>query len=171
MLYVIITVLGPVSGGHFNPAVTLAFALRRDIPAMQGAGYVLAQLLGGTIGVWASHLMFEQPVLQIATAMHRTGANMWLSELIATFGLLLTIFGGLRAHPQAVPTLVALYVTGAYWFTASSGFANPAVTIARGLTDSFAGINPGHIPAFVLMQILAVLLAHAVLRPLFRQPS
>ena len=166
MLFVIITVLGPVSGAHFNPAVTLAFALRGDILWRVAAQYVAVQILGGIAGVWASHLMFEQPVLQIASAMHRTGPGMWLSEGLATFGLLFAIFGGLQTRPASVPALVALYVTGGYFFTASSGFANPAVAIARGFTDSFAGIYPGHIAAFVAAQLLATLAAHVILRSL-----
>ena len=167
MLYVIITTLGPISGAHFNPAVSLAFALRGELPWADVPGYVAAQVAGGILGVMAAHAMFDQPLLQWSATMHRTGGAQWFSEGIATFGLLMVIFGGLRARPEAVPTLVALYITGAYWFTASTSFANPAVTIARGFSDTFAGINPAHIPAFVLAQLVAVGIAHIGLRRLF----
>lgn len=170
MLYVIITVLGPISGAHFNPAVSLAFALRGGLPWGDLPGYVLAQIIGGIIGVWATHLMFDLPVWQWSMTLHRTGGAQWMSELIATFGLLLVIFGGLKSRPEAVPTLVALYITGAYWFTASTSFANPAVTIARGFSDTFAGINPAHIPAFILAQLVAVGIGHITLRALFDDP-
>lgn len=171
MLYVIITVLGPISGAHFNPAVSLAFALRGALPWSDLPGYVTAQVLGGLLGVWATHLMFDLPLWQWSTTLHRTGGAQWFSEMIATFGLLLVIFGGLRARAEAVPTLVALYITGAYWFTASTSFANPAVTIARGFSDTFAGISPAHIPAFVLAQLAAVLIAHVALKALLDDPA
>lgn len=171
MLYVIITVLGPISGAHFNPAVTLAFALRGEIGAALALKYVAVQIVGGVLGVWATHLMFDQPLLQASSTMHRTGMAQWWSEILATLGLLFVIFGGLRSRPEAVPALVAFYITGAYWFTASTSFANPAVTIARGFSDTFAGIFPGHIPMFILMQILAVILGHFVLSRLFRAES
>ncbi len=169
MLYAIITTLGPISGAHFNPAVTLAFALRRQIAPDAAASYIAVQIIGGILGVWAAHLMFDLSILQSSTTMHRTGPAQWSSEIIATFGLLFVIFGGLKSRPDAVPTLVALYITGAYWFTASTSFANPAVTIARGFTDTFAGIFPGHIAAFVVAQIVAVGIAHAVLTRLFTE--
>ncbi|MBD3663334.1 aquaporin [Sulfitobacter aestuariivivens] len=167
MLYVIITTLGPISGAHFNPAVSLAFALRGELPWDEVPGYIIVQIVGGVLGVWATHLMFAQPVLQLSETMHRTGGAQWFSEFFATFGLLMVIFGGLRARPEAVPTLVALYITGAYWFTASTSFANPAVTVARGFSDTFAGINPAHIPAFIIAQLLAVGIGHWILRELF----
>ncbi|KIC48724.1 MIP/aquaporin family protein [Tateyamaria sp. ANG-S1] len=167
MLYVIITVLGPISGAHFNPAVTLAFWLRGEIGTRLALLYVATQVCGGIVGVWATHGMFDLPLLQTSTTMHRTGLAQWWSEGIATFGLLFVIFGGLRSRPDAVPTLVALYITGAYWFTASTSFANPAVTIARGFSDTFSGIYPGHIPAFIAIQLVAVGVAHATLRRLF----
>ncbi|MBY5932452.1 aquaporin family protein [Tateyamaria omphalii] len=167
MLYVIITVLGPISGAHFNPAVTLAFWLRGEIAARLALLYVIMQVSGGILGVWATHAMFDLSLLQTSTTMHRTGLAQWWSEGVATFGLLFVIFGGLRSRPDAVPTLVALYITGAYWFTASTSFANPAVTIARGFSDTFAGIYPGHIPAFIAIQLMAVGVAHATLRRLF----
>ncbi|MEL6807929.1 MAG: aquaporin [Pseudomonadota bacterium] len=167
MLYVIITVLGPVSGAHFNPAVTLAFYLRGDIAAPLAAGFVAAQIGGGVIGVWATHAMFDLPVFQTSHTLHRTGIAQWWSEILATLGLLFVIFGGLKSRPEAVPTLVALYITGAYWFTASTSFANPAVTIARGFSDTFAGIYPGHIPAFVIAQVAAAIFSHRLFANFF----
>ncbi|MEX0310578.1 MAG: aquaporin [Tateyamaria sp.] len=171
MLYVIITVLGPISGAHFNPAVTLAFWLRREISTRAALAYVGVQVFGGLLGVWATHAMFDLSILQTSTTMHRTGLAQWWSEAIATFGLLFVIMGGLRARPEAVPTLVALYITGAYWFTSSTSFANPAVTVARGFSDTFAGIYPGHVPAFVAAQLLTVLVAHHLLLRLFRRKA
>ena len=167
MLYVIIAVLGPISGAHFNPAVSLAFALRGRMPMRDMLGYIAAQIMGAIIGVLVTHLMFELPVWQWSMTLHRTGGAQWLSEMIATFGLLMVIFGGLKARAEAVPTLVALYITGAYWFTASTSFANPAVTIARGFSDTFAGINPAHIPAFIVAQLVAVGIGHFALKALF----
>ncbi|MEO9682968.1 MAG: MIP/aquaporin family protein [Tateyamaria sp.] len=169
MLYVIITVLGPVSGAHFNPAVTLAFFLRKDIAARDAVSYMAAQVIGAVIGVWAAHAMFDLAILQTSTTLHRTGGAQWFSEILATWGLLFVIFGGLKSRPETVPTLVALYITGAYWFTSSTSFANPAVTLARGFSDTFAGIYPGHIAGFIAAQLVAVALAHvffaSVLRP------
>ena len=170
MLFVIITVLGPISGAHFNPAVTLAFFLQRDISAPLAAAFAGVQIAGGIAGVWATHLMFDLDVLQTSSTMHRTGPAQWWSEILATLGLLFVIFGGLRAKPDSVPILVAIYITGAYWFTASTSFANPAVTIARTLTDTFAGIYPGHAPAFILAQLIAVGIAYFTIRRLFTQP-
>jgi len=167
MLYVIITTLGPISGAHFNPAVTLAFALRGDHPWGAVAPYILVQVIGGILGVWACHAMFDMEILQSSTTLHRTGTAQWFSEIIATFGLLFVIFGGLKSRPEAVPALVGLYITGAYWYTSSTSFANPAVTIARGFTDTFAGIYPGHIAMFIVMQIVAVAIGHVVLSRLF----
>ena len=163
MLYGLITVLGPVSGGHFNPAVTLCFRLRKDITTRQGLLYGLAQVVGGILGVWATHLMFGLAVLQQSTTA-RTGGGQWFSEALATIGLLLMIHGGRRHQPSAVPALVALYITSAYWFSASTSFANPAVTIARGMTDTFSGIMPVHVPMFVAAQLLAAV----AVTPLFR---
>lgn len=167
MLYVIITVLGPISGAHFNPAVTLAFALRREIAWPLAAAYITTQIICAILGVWTTHFMFDLDILQTSTTVHRTGPAQWGSEVIATFGLLFVIFGGLRARPDAVPVLVALYITGAYWFTSSTSFANPAVTIARSFSDTFAGIYPGHVAAFIVAQLLAVGLGHLVLNWLF----
>lgn len=168
MLYVIITTLGPISGAHFNPAVTLAFALRGEITPPLAVQYVIVQITCGILGVWATHLMFDQSILQNSTTIHRTGLAQWSSEIMATFGLLFVIFGGLRSRPEAIPAMVGIYITGAYWFTASTSFANPAVTIARGLSDTFAGIYPGHIGMFVLMQLIGVGIAHLALTRLFK---
>lgn len=169
MLFAIITVLGPISGAHFNPAVTLAFALRKDISVRDAGAYVIVQIPSAILGVWAAHLMFDLPILQASTTIHRTGIAQWSAEIIATFGLLFVIFGGLRSRPEAIPALVAFYITGAYWFTASTSFANPAVTIARGFSDTFAGIYPGHILAFIIAQIIAVLLTRPLLDWLFSE--
>ena len=147
--------------------MTLAFCLRKEKSSREGLFYVLAQIGGGLSGVALTHLMFDQPIPQISGTMHRTGLAQWTSEIAATFGLLMVIFGGLKARPDAVPTLVALYITGAYWFTSSRSFANPAVTIARGFSDTFAGIYPGHIVGFIAAQIVGAGLAHLALRPLF----
>ena len=166
ILYVIITTLGPISGAHFNPAVTLAFWLRGQIETRQAGLYVVVQIIGGILGVWAAHVMFDLAILQSSTSA-RAGVAQWFSEILATFGLLFVIFGGLKSRPDAIPTLVALYITGAYWFTSSTSFANPAVTIARGFSNTFAGINPAHIPMFIVMQIVGVGLAAAVLPKLF----
>lgn len=168
ILYSIITTLGPVSGAHFNPAVTLAFALRGEIAPLLAVQYIIVQIGGAILGVWAAHMMFDLPILQTSSTMHRTGTAQWFSEIIATFGLLFVIFGGLASRAEAVPTLVALYITGAYWYTSSTSFANPAVTIARGFSDTFAGIYPGHIAMFIVMQVIAVLIGHAVLTRLFK---
>jgi glycerol uptake facilitator-like aquaporin len=161
MLPVLILVFGPLSGAHFNPAVSLAVTLRGGLPWPALPTYMLAQVLGGIAGVWAAHLMFELPVLQIS-ATTRTGAGQWLAEAIASFGLGLTIFGCVARAPAAVPYAVGLYITAAYWFTASTSFANPAVTIARSLSDTFAGIAPDGAPAFIAAQLLGMLAALAV---------
>lgn len=169
MLYVIITVLGPISGAHFNPAVTLAFALRGEMVPGLAAAFIGTQIICAILGVWAAHFMFDLPILQTSETMHRTGPAQWGSEVIATFGLLFVIFGGLRSRPEAVPALVALYITGAYWFTSSTSFANPAVTIARGFSDTFAGIYPGHVLAFIAAQLVAVFVGRIVLGWLFTE--
>lgn len=169
-LVVLITVLAPLSGAHFNPAVSLFFALRGELPWQDAGRYALVQTIAAVIGVWLAHLMFEMPVLQVSTHL-RDGPAQWLAEFIATFGLLLTIAGGLRAAPASIPMLVGLYITGAYWFTASTSFANPAVTIARSLTDSFAGIAPSSAPGFIAAQVLAVALAAPALKWLFAKPA
>lgn len=165
-LYVLITVLGPVSGAHFNPAVTLAFRMRGEITGHAALIYVACQIAGGIVGVWLAHAMFDLPLLQLSQTT-RTGSGQWIAEVVATVGLLLTILGGLPHAPAHVPALVAIYITGAYWFTASTSFANPAVTIARSLTDTFAGILPAHAPGFILAQILGAVLAIILARRLF----
>ncbi len=158
ILVVLITVFGPLSGAHFNPAVTLCFALRREIPPLEGMLYVLAQICGGIIGVLAAHVMFDNPLID-PSATIRSGVGQWTGEFIATFGLIGTILGTLKARPDAVPMAVGLYITAAYWFTSSTSFANPAVTIARGFSNTFAGINPANIAAFIAVQLLAAVLA------------
>lgn len=170
ILYVIITLLGPISGAHFNPAVTLAFLLRGEIPAVHALAYILVQIGAGILGVWIAHLMFELPVLQLSGTI-RSGPSQWFSEVVATFGLLFVILGGLRHAAAAIPTLVALYITGAYWFTSSTSFANPAVTIARALSDTFAGILPGNMPVFIAMQLIGAVAAVLLARRLFAPTS
>ncbi len=161
ILVVLIAMFGGVSGAHFNPAVTAAFLSRKQITFALALAYLGAQVVGGIGGTWAAHLMFEEPVLQIS--LHaRTGPAQWLAEVIATFGLVLTIFGTLRWRVDAVPLTVGLYITSAYWFTASTSFANPAVTVARALTDTFSGIQPVDAPAFVAAQFVGALLAAAL---------
>ena len=154
ILVVLIPILGPVSGAHFNPAVTLVFALRRELPLGIVPVYLAAQLSGAVLGAFAAHLMFELPLLQVASTV-RGGAGQWLAEAIAAFGLLLTIFGCLAVARDAVPYAVGLYITAAYWFTASTSFANPAVTVARALSDTFAGIAPAGVAAFIAAQCAA----------------
>ena len=166
ILYVLITIFGPVSGAHFNPAVTLAFFIRRQIPVKLALFFVVMQIIGGLCGTFLAHFMFEMPVLQMSTNL-RTGPAQWGVEFVATFGLLTVIFGGIRWRPEAVPTLVALYITAAYWFTSSTSFANPAVTIARSFTDSFSGILPAHAPGFIAAQLGAAIIAPLLLGWLF----
>jgi glycerol uptake facilitator-like aquaporin len=166
MLFVLITMLGPVSGAHFNPAVSLVAAARRELPWRDAGAYILVQLAFGIVGVWAAHLMFDLPVLQIS-ARARTGIGQWFGEGVATFGLILTILGTVRHRPQWVPASVALYITAAYWFTSSTSFANPAITVARSLSDSFAGIAPDDVTMFVAAQLVGAALAALVARALF----
>jgi glycerol uptake facilitator-like aquaporin len=158
ILVVLILIFGPLSGAHFNPAVSIAFALRRELPWRDAAAYIAVQIVGGVIGVWIAHLMFELPPWQVSLTM-RTGAGQWLAEFIATFGLLLTILGCVARTPAATPYAVGLYITSAYWFTASTSFANPAVTIARSISDTFAGIAPAAAPGFILAQLVGMLAA------------
>ena len=161
ILTVLILTLGPVSGAHFNPAVSLAAALRGDMSSSSTALYIGAQLAGAILGVWAAHLMFELPVLQISLTA-RAGFGQWLAEAIATFGLLLTILGCNARSPTTIPYAVGLYITAAYWFTASTSYANPAVTIARSLSDTFAGIAPTGVMAFIAAQLVGMLAAVAL---------
>jgi glycerol uptake facilitator-like aquaporin len=167
ILTVLILTFGPVCGAHFNPAVSIAFALRGELPMRTAAIYVGAQVIGGILGVWAAHLMFELPLWQISITA-RTGPGQWLAEAVATFGLLLTILGCSARTPSAVPYAVGLYITSAYWFTASTSFANPAVTIARSLSDTFAGIAPAGVLAFIGAQLLGMLAAVVLGRWLWR---
>ncbi|MCH7627159.1 MAG: aquaporin family protein [Proteobacteria bacterium] len=166
MLYVLITMLGPISGAHFNPAVTLVFRLLGVLDTRQALGHVAAQVAGGILGVWTAHAMFGLDVLELSTKV-RTGTGQWTGEVVATFGLLLTILGTLRHRPQAVPTAVALYITSAYWFTSSTSFANPAITLARSLSNTFAGIAPADAPAFIACQLAGALLALGTAHLLF----
>jgi glycerol uptake facilitator-like aquaporin len=166
-LTVLILTLGPISGAHFNPAVSLAAALRGEMTANSTVIYIGAQVVGGILGVWAAHLMFELPVWQISVTT-RTGPGQWLAEAIATFGLLLAILGCSARSPAAVPYAVGLYITSAYWFTASTSFANPAVTIARALSDTFAGIAPTGVVAFIAAQLAGMLGAVALGRWFWR---
>ncbi len=166
ILFVLITMLGPVSGAHFNPAVSLIMYMRGDLTKLALLSYVVAQLIGGIFGIWAAHAMFELPILQYSIKS-RTGTGQLLGEFIATFGLLLTILGTLRHKPDAIPMSVALYITAAYWFTSSTSFANPAITVARSLSNSFAGISPGDVPAFVLAQLAGALAAYGAAKRLF----
>jgi glycerol uptake facilitator-like aquaporin len=163
ILVVLILIFGPLSGAHFNPAVSIAFALRGELPWRDAAAYIFVQITGGVIGVWLAHLMFELPVWQVSTTV-RAGFGQWLAELIATFGLLLTILGCVARAPAAIPYAVGLYITSAYWFTASTSFANPAVTIARSLSDTFAGIAPNGVIPFICAQLLGMLGAVALTR-------
>jgi glycerol uptake facilitator-like aquaporin len=166
MLFVLITMLGPVSGAHFNPAVSLVMAARKELGWREAAAYVAVQLVFGILGAWAAHLMFDLPVLQISVKT-RTGLGQWAGEAIATFGLVLTILGTVRHRPLWVPASVALYIIAAYWFTSSTSFANPAITVARSMSDTFAGIAPYDVPLFVLAQLLGAAVAAAVGRMLF----
>lgn len=166
MLVVLITMLGPVSGAHFNPAVSLVMLIRRDLPAGRFLPYLAAQLAGGIAGVWIAHRMFDLPVLQLSDKV-RSGPGQWTGEFVATFALLLTILGTLRHRPAWVPATVAAVITAGYWFTSSTSFANPAITLARSLSDSFAGIAPADVPMFILAQLAGALAAHGAARLLF----
>ena len=158
ILVVLITVLGPLSGAHFNPVVSLVFRLKGQLSNGQFAAYVTAQMLGGVIGTVLAHAMFELALMTPSVNI-RSGHGQFIAEIVATFGLVMTILCGLKYRAEAVPTLVGLYITAGYWFTASTSFANPAVTLARGLTDSFAGIRPIDMPLFWVAQILGAILA------------
>jgi glycerol uptake facilitator-like aquaporin len=166
MLFVLISLLGPISGAHFNPAVSLVFRLRGELTTVAALTYVAAQLVGGILGVWAAHLMFDLPILQFSDKA-RTGIGQWAGELIATFGLLLTILGTMRSRQESVPVSVALYIVAAYWFTSSTSFANPAITLARSLSHSFAGIAPSDVAGFVVAQLGGAVVALGVSKALF----
>ncbi len=167
ILVVLITMLGPISGAHFNPAVTMVFRFREEIATGLALAFVVVQIAGGIAGVWAAHMMFEETLLQFS-AKSRTGGAQWFAEAVATFGLVFTILATLKARAEAVPLAVGLYITAAYWFTASTSFANPAVTIARSLSDTFAGISPAHMPGFILAQLAGAMVGLLVCRWLLR---
>lgn len=158
ILYVIITMFGPISGAHFNPAVTIAFAVRKEFPTKQVLPYIAVQIIAGIIGVWATNFMFDLEVLQFSEKI-RYSQGQWFSEGVATFGLVIAIFLTLKSKAEAVPAVVGLYITAAYWFTASTSFANPAVTIARQFSNTFAGIAPSSVPAFIIAQGVGLLIA------------
>ena len=166
MLFVLITMLGPISGAHFNPAVSLVFAGRGELPWRDAATFIAVQVLGGVLGAWAAHLMFDLPILQYSIKA-RSGGGQWASEAVATFGLVLAIIGTVRHRPAWVPASVALYITSAYWFTSSTSFANPAITVVRSMSNSFAGIAPHDVPMFVLAQLIGAAVAVFVSRALF----
>jgi glycerol uptake facilitator-like aquaporin len=168
MLAVLILIFAPLSGAHFNPAVTLAFGIRKQLPWRIAALYMLCQIAGAFIGVWIAHAMFDLPLVQVSTHL-RSGAGQWLAEFVASFGLLLTIFGCVAQAPRAVPYAVGLYITAAYWFTASTSFANPAVALARAFSDTFAGIAPSGVPAFILAELAGMAAALAASRFLWRE--
>ena len=167
VLTVLILTFGPISGAHFNPAVSAAMALRGELAARSTAIYICAQVIGGVLGVWAAHIMFELPLWQVS-ATARAGSGQWLAEGIATFGLVLTILGCGARTPSAVPYAVGLYITSAYWFTASTSFANPAVTVARSLSNTFTGIAPVGVAPFIAAQLIGMLAAVTIARWLWR---
>jgi glycerol uptake facilitator-like aquaporin len=167
ILVVLITILGPISGAHFNPAVTLVFALKRELPMREALLYVAAQIVGGIAGTMIAHGMFDLPLLQ-ASLKARSGGAQWFSEAVAAFGLIATILAGLRFARASVPALVGLYITAAYWFTASTSFANPAVAIARSLSNTFSGIRPQDLPGFVASECCGAIVAMLLLGWLLR---
>ena len=166
ILFVLITMLGPISGAHMNPAVSLVAATRGDLNWTDAAAFIATQLSFGILGAWAAHLMFDLPTLQLSVKA-RTGLGQWVGEAIATFGLIVTILGTVRHRPAWVPASVALYITAAYWFTSSTSFANPAITVARSLSDTFAGIAPHDVPMFVLAQLVGAGLGAKMGKALF----
>ncbi len=166
MLFVLITMLAPISGAQMNPAVSLVAYLRRDMSARNASAYIAAQLIGGLLGVWTAHLMFDLPILQ-QSLKARHGLGQWTDEFVATFGSIVTIVGTVRHRPDWIAPAVALYITAAYWFTSSTSFANPAITLARSLSNSFAGITPADVPGFVLAQLAGALAGSVVASWLF----
>ena len=170
ILVVLITILGPLSGAHFNPAVSLVFAIQRALPFHEAALYAAAQIIGGALGTMAAQLMFALPLIELSTKA-RTGDAQWFSEFIATFGLIATLLAGIRFEHKAVPWLVGLYITAAYWFTASTSFANPAIAIARCLTNSFSGIRPADLPGFIAAEFIGALAALGIMTWLLGKPA
>lgn len=170
MLFVLITMLGPMSGAHFNPAVSVVMAMRRELAWRDVLPYILVQIGCGILGAWAAHVMFDLPVLQISVKA-RTGVGQWTGEAIATCGLIFTIIGTARHRPQWMPASVALYIAAAYWFTSSTSFANPAITIARSLSNSFSGIAPADVPMFIVAQLTGAIAASLFGRMIFEEPA
>ena len=166
ILFVLITILSPLSGAHMNPAVSLVAASRRELSWSDAMAYIAVQLAFGILGAWAAHLMFDLPTLQLSVKA-RTGLGQWTGEAVATFGLILTILGTVKHRPQWVPASVALYITAAYWFTSSTSFANPAITVARSLSDTFAGISPADVPMFIVAQLTGAMMAALIAKWLF----
>ncbi|WP_375789587.1 aquaporin [Bradyrhizobium sp. Pha-3] len=170
ILVVLITVLGPISGAHFNPAVTLVFTGRRELPVNEAVLYIAAQIIGGIVGTMAAHAMFAHPLIELSMKV-RTGGAQWFAEAVAAFGLVATILAGIRFQRAAVPWLVGLYITAAYWFTASTSFANPAVAIARSLTNTFAGIRPADLPGFILAELCGAFAGMLLMNWLLGRPE
>ena len=170
VLFVLITMFGPISGAHLNPAFTMVMRLRGHLTMRMAIAYVGAQLAGGVLGIWLAHAMFDVPIMQLSTKL-RGGAGQLIGEAVATFGLLLTILGTTQVRPTAIATSVALYITAAYWFTSSTSFANPAITVARSLSDTFAGIAPASAPGFIAAQLIGALAAHLVADTFFAHQS
>ena len=166
ILFVLITIFGPISGAHFNPAVSIAMLISKKITKIDAVIYIILQIIGAVLGVLIAHLMFELQIFQISLKL-RQGPSQGFSEIVATFGLIIVIFGGLKVRPDAVPALVGFYITSAYWFTASTSFANPAVTLARSLSNTFAGINPSNIGMFIFCQFVGMLIAIIVVKYIF----
>ena len=166
ILYVLITVFGPISGAHFNPAVTIAMLISKKILMKDALIFIGLQILGAGLGVMIAHGMFGLEILQISSKL-RQGPSQGFSEVIATFGLILIIFGGLKVRPEAIPALVGFYITSAYWFTASTSFANPAVTLARSLSNTFAGISPNNVFMFISCQFIGMLVALIIIKKIF----
>jgi len=166
ILYVLITVFGPISGAHFNPAVTIAMLISKKISMKDALIFIGLQILGAGLGVMIAHGMFGLEILQISSKL-RQGPSQGFSEVVATFGLILIIFGGLKVRPEAIPALVGFYITSAYWFTASTSFANPAVTLARSLSNTFAGISPNNIVMFISCQFIGMLVALIIIKKIF----
>lgn len=167
-LVVLIFIFGPISGAHFNPVVSFSFALQRKLPWLEFLAYIIVQIIGGVAGAMLAHIMFSLPLIEASTHA-RTGVGVWTGEVVASFGLLATILGCLRSRPDVIPYAVGLFITAGYWFTSSTSFANPAVTIARSLTDTFSGIRPEDVGGFIAAQVAGALLATIVLKWLWDQ--